>query len=175
MIIKCQQFAKTNTFSLSFHILFSPFLHIFPEDTSKSGFGDGQKWGWTPPKSNCSVFRINCSCTRQQSLSVGLIDLSWWNYHHLRSTWLRYITSVHLMLSRYIWCYLGTFDVTSRRYIWCYLGTFDVTLVHLVLHWYIWCYIGTFDVTLVHSMLHRYIRCYIGTFDVTSVHSMLHW
>ena len=29
MIIKYQQFAKTNTFSLSFHILFSPFLHIF--------------------------------------------------------------------------------------------------------------------------------------------------
>ena len=26
MIIKYQQFAKTNTFSLSFHILFSPFL-----------------------------------------------------------------------------------------------------------------------------------------------------
>ena len=52
MIIKYQQFAKTNTFSLSFHILFSPFLHIFPifpQDTSKSGFGDGQKWGWTPP------------------------------------------------------------------------------------------------------------------------------
>ena len=48
MIIKYQQFAKTNTFSLSFHILFSPFLHIFPQDTSKSGFGDGQKWGWTP-------------------------------------------------------------------------------------------------------------------------------
>ena len=53
MIIKHQQFAKTNTFSLSFHILFSPFFHIFPhfpQDTSKSGFGDGQKWGWTPPK-----------------------------------------------------------------------------------------------------------------------------
>ena len=49
MIINYQQFAKTNTFSLSFHILFSPFLHIFPQDTSKSGFGDGQKWGWTPP------------------------------------------------------------------------------------------------------------------------------
>ena len=44
MIIKYQQFAETNTFSLSFHILFSPFLHIFPQDTSKSGFGDGQKW-----------------------------------------------------------------------------------------------------------------------------------
>ena len=50
MIIKYQQFAKTNTFSLSFHILFSPFLHIFPQDTSKSGFGDGQKWGWPPQK-----------------------------------------------------------------------------------------------------------------------------
>ena len=49
MIIKYQQFAKTNTFSLSFHILFSPFLHIFPKDTSKSGFGDGQRWGWTLP------------------------------------------------------------------------------------------------------------------------------
>ena len=53
MIIKYQQFAKTNTFSVSFHILFSPFLHIFPQDTSKSGFGDGQKWakmGLDPPK-----------------------------------------------------------------------------------------------------------------------------
>ena len=30
MIINYQQFAKTNTFSFSFHILFSPFLHIFP-------------------------------------------------------------------------------------------------------------------------------------------------
>ena len=52
MIIKYQQFAKTNTFSLSFHILFSPFLHIFPQDTSKSGFGDGQKlakMGLDPP------------------------------------------------------------------------------------------------------------------------------
>ena len=49
-----QQFAKTNTFSLSFHILFSPFLHIFSQDASKSGFGDGQKWGWTPPQSGGS-------------------------------------------------------------------------------------------------------------------------
>ena len=52
MIINYQQFAKTNTFSLSFHILFSPFLHIFPQDTSKSGFGVGQKWakmGLDPP------------------------------------------------------------------------------------------------------------------------------
>ena len=50
MIIKYQQFVKTNTFSLSFHILFSPF---FSQDISKSGFGDGQKWGWTfPPPPN---------------------------------------------------------------------------------------------------------------------------
>ena len=35
MIIKHQQFAKTNTFSFSFHILFSPFLHIFPHFSSR--------------------------------------------------------------------------------------------------------------------------------------------
>ena len=52
MIIKYQQFAKTNTFSLSFHIL-------FPQDTSKSGFGDGQKWGMTPQSLNCYLFK-NC-------------------------------------------------------------------------------------------------------------------
>ena len=46
MIIICRQCVKTNTFSLCFHVLFSPF---FVQDTSKSGFGDGQKWGWTPP------------------------------------------------------------------------------------------------------------------------------
>ena len=23
-------------------------IYSFPQDTSKSGFGDGQKWGWTP-------------------------------------------------------------------------------------------------------------------------------
>ena len=39
MIIKYQQFAKTNTFS-----------PIFSQDTWKSGFGNGQKWGWTPPE-----------------------------------------------------------------------------------------------------------------------------
>ena len=46
MIIKYQKFAKTNTFSLSFHILFS-------RDTSKSGFGDERKWekmGLPPPR-----------------------------------------------------------------------------------------------------------------------------
>ena len=41
MTIKYQQFAKTNTFSL-FPYTFFP---IFAQDTSKSGFGDGQKWG----------------------------------------------------------------------------------------------------------------------------------
>ena len=53
MIIICQQCVKTNTFSVSFHILFSPFFAIFAQDTSKSGFGDGQKWakmGLDPPK-----------------------------------------------------------------------------------------------------------------------------
>ena len=48
MIIICQQCVKMNTFSLSFHILFSPFFPIIPQDSSKSVFGDGQKWGWNP-------------------------------------------------------------------------------------------------------------------------------
>ena len=59
MIIKYQQFAKTNNFSLSFHILFSPFLHIFPQDTSKSGFGGWAKMGkigvGSPPPINGSI------------------------------------------------------------------------------------------------------------------------
>ena len=51
MIIKHQQFVKTNTFSLSFHILFFPFLHIFPKTHRNQDLGmgkNGQKWGWTP-------------------------------------------------------------------------------------------------------------------------------
>ena len=53
MIIKYQQFAKTNTFSLSFHILFSPF---FPETHRNQDLGmgkNGKKWGWTPQ--TCSL------------------------------------------------------------------------------------------------------------------------
>ena len=44
MIIKYQQFAKTNTFSLSFHILFSPFWHIFPHFSSRHI--EIRIWGW---------------------------------------------------------------------------------------------------------------------------------
>ena len=60
MIIKVQQFVKTNTFSLSFHILFSHFCTFSPffpkthqnQDLGmgKNGVGPPQKWGWTPQK-----------------------------------------------------------------------------------------------------------------------------
>ena len=33
------------------------FFPIFAQDTSKSGFGDGQRWGWTPQ--SCSCILIN--------------------------------------------------------------------------------------------------------------------
>ena len=44
MIINYQQFAKRNTFSLSFHILFSPFLHIFPHFSPR--YIEIRIWGW---------------------------------------------------------------------------------------------------------------------------------
>ena len=77
MIIKYQQFAKANTFS--------PFLHIFPQDTSKSGFGDGQKWGWTPPPNMYDY--INRKITNKSYiLYLCVIDIE-------------YYTIINLMLS----------------------------------------------------------------------------
>ena len=51
MIIKYQQFAKANTFSISFHILFSPFLHIFPKTHRNQDLGMAKmdKNGVEPP------------------------------------------------------------------------------------------------------------------------------
>ena len=59
MIIKYQQFAKTNTFSLSFHTLFSPFLHIFPHFSPRHI--EIRIWGWAkmgldPP--NYTIFCV---------------------------------------------------------------------------------------------------------------------
>ena len=67
MIIKYQKYAKTNTFSLSFHIviLFTQFLHIFPHFRPRHieiriwGWAKmGKKWGWTPPPTVCSPFSV---------------------------------------------------------------------------------------------------------------------
>ena len=50
MIIKYHQFAKTNTFSLTFHILFSPFLHIFPHFFP--GHIEIRIWRWAKMEKN---------------------------------------------------------------------------------------------------------------------------
>ena len=52
MIINYQQFAKTNTFSLSFHILFPPF---FPKTHRNQDLGMGKNGVGPPPKSIAPV------------------------------------------------------------------------------------------------------------------------
>ena len=64
MIIKYQQFAKTNTFSLSFHILFSPFLHTFPETHRNQDLGidkNGKKWSGTPLPPKFELVYVLCT------------------------------------------------------------------------------------------------------------------
>ena len=80
MIIKYQQFAKTNTFSLSFHILFSPFLHIFPHFSPRHI--EIRIWGWAkmgldPPPNTIHVLTVynNPCCPVSNDRYISVITI----------------------------------------------------------------------------------------------------
>ena len=69
MIIKYQQFAKTNTFSLSFHILFSPFLHIFPKTHRNQDLGVGKNGVGPPPPKEIETETVSLNMSKHVTLT----------------------------------------------------------------------------------------------------------